>query len=1165
MATNWLVKMICWYLYIMHMMSVCIATKTLYVLPDSESDVNCPSQPCATFHQYFLDNRSVTVISDVQYYFLPGEHNVYDVANLIKIHNVSFIGLGLSPAKLVCSPQKYVAMIHSFNVTIKNLVFNQCSGDLFSQFEIRIAVALLLYECSYCRVEDVKFFGYGFAGINLSLNSYLNNVTIDMTIIKPTVYMCTPKLALIFFGSRSSHNPDSILINRVVISGYSKVCDEYHTSIEIMLKKGNYSTNVILCNLQFYNIDQMALNIQILKANTSVLLNNCSFMHVKHKRSRLLDKVVNVNILSDNVSISLQHCKFNHNIALIITNIFFAFHDKCVHQSTVTIENCNFIDNNGSLLMISNYPIPINCKPIVSFNEKINLAKNDARFLMHFAYVDVYMNSTMEIFKNKVKIYVIQFYICGITITKTVAFISNICSTVIHLKSSVNIPFIKLLDYANITFINISLTNNHQEIVLDSDNTIFPYCIFQYMVSSNDRYYNNISEALKHYSISFSGSQEYMQQNVNNYFYFFDSFNDFLTHCKWLPTALFNGYNPEYINQQIIKVDGHRWAHYKDICYCPHDEDYNCTLDLLGPVYPGQVFKIDLCIPQAVRSQVICVNTAHSSHLPNSACKIAHYTELINTIGNYSQTYNFTIISEAYKACELFLASPLSIIRAVFYVQLSACPIGFTLQNGICDCDPSLPPDIDICYVDLSAVRRPPNTWVTSHILTNDTINYLISDCPMDYCIPYSTNINLVKPDLQCQFNRTGMLCSQCQHPLSMVFASSRCMECTNVHILITIIVIVAGIVLVVLLYVFNLTVTNGTINGIIFYANIISINDSIFLANDNVFKALRVFISFTNLDLGIETCFYDGIDSYAKIWLQLFFPLYLITIAVSIIIASRYSSRILRLTYSRSLPVLGTLFLLSYTGILRVVSTVLFSYSTITHYPSGDKQIVWSIDASTPLFGLKFIALFITCLLLFLLLISFNIILLFTRYLSRFKVINHFKPLLDAFQGSYKDKYCYWVAVQIMYRSIFFSLHVFQLKLRLILANLMLVIFTGYHGYLQPNKLNIVNLQELLMLINVTIIYVVSIQNDEKIFPAITNVMMSLALIQFTIIVLSHFLVYTCQCKFDIKERLTMIFNKKKPNRSSFDVTLLNIPECMHDYKEYQDGLVSDDFNYQN
>ena len=149
----------------------------------------------------------------------------------------------------------------------------------------------------------------------------------------------------------------------------------------------------------------------------------------------------------------------------------------------------------------------------------------------------------------------------------------------------------------------------------------------------------------------------------------------------------------------------------------------------------------------------------------------------------------------------------------------------------------------------------------------------------MDYCIPHSSNFNLLYSELQCQFNRSSILCSLCQHHLSMVIGSSRCMECTNVHFFITIIIIVAGIVLVTFLYLFNLTVTNGTINGIIFYANVVSINEFIFLINGNVFGLLKVFMSFTNLDLGIEMCFYNGMDGYAKMWLQLFFPFYLIII----------------------------------------------------------------------------------------------------------------------------------------------------------------------------------------------------------------------------------------------------------------------------------------------
>ena len=169
-------------------------------------------------------------------------------------------------------------------------------------------------------------------------------------------------------------------------------------------------------------------------------------------------------------------------------------------------------------------------------------------------------------------------------------------------------------------------------------------------------------------------------------------------------------------------------------------------------------------------------------------------------------------------------------------MQLLPYPVGFTLQHGICDCDPILLNYIDKCDIDNSAIRRPANTWITAHTQANST-EYLISDCPMDYCMPSSSNVNLLYPDLQCQYNRTGILCSQCQHHLSMVFGSSRCMKCTNLHILITIIVIVAGIVLVTSLYILNFTVTIGTISGIIFYANVVSINDSVIFVNNSVLK----------------------------------------------------------------------------------------------------------------------------------------------------------------------------------------------------------------------------------------------------------------------------------------------------------------------------------------
>ena len=1152
------------FIFTVHVISTCTATKILYVLPDNVSNVNCPSQPCTTLGQYMLDNGSLPVLSDVEYYFLPGEHHItYDLM-IRKAINILLTGVSLSPVELVCQSQSYVSVSQSYNVTIRNLMFNQCDGDLFYHFGMDTTAGLVLYECFYCKVENIYILGSGFAGINLLLHSYLNNITINTTInttiTEQSMRKCGARFFLHFVDIEYEHSQDSMSINKLVfISMYRQSCYGYHQVMEILLYQYHYDMSIELCNSKFQNTNQAALYILMDNSSSSLLIKNCTFismMHHKHT-SENTKGLVYGRITTTNVIIRFENCVFYNNTVLALLEMdFFRYDDLCVHPSTVTIKNCDFIENDGALLTL--YTRADDCKANIFFSENVNFVQNKAHYIMTFTRMSVYMNGVITVLENIVQDYIMRFKICNVTISKTVMFLSNICSVFIYLISN---PYMLIIEHTNIMFINNTI--HYQVIVSEavtSNNYIFPYCIFQYMESTNYKY--DVSELITFYIITLSGNK--LETETPTYFdnnsptTQMNNMNDLLTHCKWLPTAVFNGHNPGYINQQIIQGDKHQLIHHKHICYCPHDGEYNCTVDLLGPVYPGQILQVDLCMPQADKRHHIYAGT-HAINLPNSTCKLARQTEFINSIGNESKTFNFTIISEAYEACELFLTS-LQFIRTAFYVQLLQCPVGFTLQNGKCDCDPFLPPDIDTCYIELSAIRRPANTWITAHTITNNTTNYLISDCPMDYCLPYSTNVNLAHPDLQCQFNRTGILCSQCQHPLSMVFASSRCIKCTNVHILITIIVIVAGIVLVVLLYVLNFTVTIGTINGIIFYANIVSINDSVFLVND-VFKPLRVFISFINMDLGIETCFYNGMDSYAKMCLQLFFPSYLIIIAISIIIASRYSSRMLRLTYSRSFPVLATLFLLSYTGVLRVVLTVLFSYSIITDYPSGDKQIVWSIDASVPLFGIKFTILFITCLLLFLILISFNITLLFRRYLAQFRIVNYLKPLLDAFQASYKDRYYHWIAVHIILRSLFFSLYGFKVKLRLFLACIILVLFSICYGYLQPNKNKLINIQELSLLANLIIIYIVAILNSENIFSVIINFMISVAFIHFCIIILCHFLTYTLHCNAAIKENLVKLWSRRKSNHCSYDVTLLNIPECTYNYEQCQDGLVIDDF----
>ena len=117
-----------------------------------------------------------------------------------------------------------------------------------------------------------------------------------------------------------------------------------------------------------------------------------------------------------------------------------------------------------------------------------------------------------------------------------------------------------------------------------------------------------------------------------------------------------------------------------------------------------------------------------------------------------------------------------------------------------------------------------------------------------------------------------------------------------------------------------------GTTNALIFYANIIHTNRTIFFPQNNVSivtRFLAVFIAWLNLDIGIETCLYRGMTAYANTWLQFVFPVYIWLLVLIMIYSSRYSVTASKLIGRNAVSVLATLFLLSYAKLLRTIIAV--------------------------------------------------------------------------------------------------------------------------------------------------------------------------------------------------------------------------------------------------
>ena len=294
--------------------------------------------------------------------------------------------------------------------------------------------------------------------------------------------------------------------------------------------------------------------------------------------------------------------------------------------------------------------------------------------------------------------------------------------------------------------------------------------------------------------------------------------------------------------------------------------------------------------------------------------------------------------------------------------------------------------------------------------------------CPFDYCTSEKIYMAVDNSDKQCNYNRSGLLCGRCSENLSLALGSSRCLECSNSYIALLGVFYFAGIALVVLLVVLRLTVAAGTINGLIFYANIVAVNSAIFF-QPNTTNVLTVFVAWLNLDLGIETCFYNGMDAYSNTWLQFAFPLYVWVLVGMIILGSYYSGKVAKLFGRDRIAVLATLFLLSYAKLLRTVIAAL-SY-TFLEYPNNSQIAVWLYDGNIRYLSGKHIPLFITAIFcLIFLFLPYMTLLIFSQWLqakSVFSWINgrNFKPFLDAYYAPYTDKHRYWTGLMLLLRFI--------------------------------------------------------------------------------------------------------------------------------------------------
>ena len=356
------------------------------------------------------------------------------------------------------------------------------------------------------------------------------------------------------------------------------------------------------------------------------------------------------------------------------------------------------------------------------------------------------------------------------------------------------------------------------------------------------------------------------------------------------------------------------------------------------------------------------------------------------------------------------------------------CPPGFSISESerSCICDPRLVKFTHQCTITngMGQITRESHQhfWVGYDNQSHELI--LHPQCPFDYCVSHDVDVPLDNGNLQCAYHRSGLLCGACKGKFSLVLGTSHCKQCTNNHLFLLIPFALMGVGLVFLLLACKLTVATGTLSGLVFYANIVGPNRIIFLPVEST-DAFSIFISWLNLDFGIETCFYNGMDTYSKTWLQFLFPIYIWVLVGVMILVSHFSYRFANLLGNNPVSVLATLILLSYTKVLR--TSIAAIHITFLEYPTYNRS-VWLYDANIDYLSGKHIPLFLVAVLVFLFLfLPYTLLLLFGQWLQAISHLRLFswvnsarlKPFMDSYHAPYKPKHRYWPGLLLVLRFV--------------------------------------------------------------------------------------------------------------------------------------------------
>ena len=1016
------------------------AVQRIIVCPTSEANATCMSlSDVAT-------NKGKHFVSNTNVLFLPGTHELSGVLIIAGISNISLsCEWPSSKADVKCNNFRYSGFFfnRSKNITIKNINFISCGLNTLQHADSPFA-ALYFEKVAVFTIEHVGVLnstGFGIIAAQIS----------EQVIIKYSVFRGNGTYggnAKLSFQGCSSEASSSLLIRSTEFAnGSTRVSHSSGLMVDCMCPGVTIHLDKVIAsnngggNVRFRMRDSYSWEILITR---SMIIGGYGVKGSGLYFSSKMHQCNNTETVGSGSSMTIKDTHFVSNTAKKFGGGFMAkLRDSDCNPTKITLINCTFSgntvtdpDGHGAAIKVQKYSVPRFYKHLLPLHHIQlkkgrfcdNMIQGSEGSVIEFDNIEKAAIEECQ-FKNNV----------GTAIAMTASDVIFTGNITFDNNTATNGGALRFCD-SSAMFLNPKTTvvfkNNFARQVggaifaQEACLAVPKACFFQPIVKGN----TPVANLLTSYQITLtftnntaaSAGDAIYGGEIDNCYTYTRLVSSNRSVSYFLSSEVFNtitfGLSEEAIASEPYKVK-----------FCRTDVDFGSfetALDFGTTIVPGKAFNIGVVAvgqrlgiaPAVITAELAGENPnaiITQTVRPTTPTKRCTYLNL--TLRTIHVETTVELVLKVQGSSSKSQTSNIDRHKRNLTIFVEPCPWGFTLNKIQRECVCFIT-DYN-CNLNTLTIDIPDNKdfiWIGCDKSSNSTSSlgliYGHGCGSRHHCNIEVKTIPAVCVDNLCTEHRTGVLCGSCRPEWSVVLGTGRCKSCpsSNKYLGLVVLYLAAGVLLILLLTKFKLTVSNGSFNGLLFFANLIHWNQNAFFPKFYNGDILRLIISWLNLDLGIEICFFNGMTALHVIWLQIGYILYIVFLQVAIIILCRRYVIFTRFFGRNVTKVLSTLVTLLYAKALTTVVSV-FTYTKIHTQDSPHFYKVLSVDGNVRFFSHQHIPLLVTASFLALFFLMFTGSLIFIQILIKasswklFKWVVRLQPFFETMTGPCNFNYAFW------------------------------------------------------------------------------------------------------------------------------------------------------------